>query len=133
MKITEKQYSTALYEAVKDKKKGEVKSLIKDFAKLIIQNNDTSKLDKIINEYEKVWNRDQGIVNAEVISAKALDKPTIKYLNDYIKKTTKAKKIELNKEIDDNLLGGVVVKYGDKVLDGSLKTKLNELKSSMTK
>jgi F-type H+-transporting ATPase subunit delta len=131
MKILPKQYALALYEEVLDKKKSEAKSIIEDFARLIYANNDIAKLDKIISEFEKIWNREEGIVEAEVISARELNKATVKQIKNYIVELTRAKEVSIEEKLDKNLLGGVVLKYGDKVLDGSIKTKLNDLKNQM--
>ncbi len=133
MKIAVKQYATALYEAVKDKKKNEVESVIEDFVKFIIANNDISKADKIINEFTNTWNKEQGIIEAEIKSARSLDSSVVKFLQKYIKEISKAKNVEVDESEDKSLLGGVVVKYGDKVMDGSLRTRLKELKEDMVK
>ncbi len=133
MKISAKQYAIALYEVVNNKKTSEVKSVIKGFIETVASNNDFSKTDKIINEFAAIWNREQGIVEAEVVSARALDKPTVKWLQDYIASLSRARAVAMDEIVDKSLLGGVVVKYGDKILDGSLKTKLNELKRTMAK
>jgi F-type H+-transporting ATPase subunit delta len=133
MKIAPKQYAQILYELTRGRTKSEASSIIKDFAKLVARNNDIAILDKIIGEFEKIWNREQGLVHAEVVSAKALDKTSVKKIHDYIIKLLNAKQVELTQKIDENLLGGAIVKYGDKVLDGSLKTKLSELGRAMAK
>jgi F-type H+-transporting ATPase subunit delta len=43
------------------------------------------------------------------------------------------KNIKLTNEIDQNLLGGVLVRIGDKVIDGSIKGRLEEMKESLSK
>jgi ATP synthase F1 delta subunit len=133
MKITEKQYAASLYQSVKDKNKKEADVVIENFVKILIANNDVCKLNQIIEQFEKVWNKEEGIVEAEVISAKRLDNKIVKLLNGYIAKLSGAKKVETAERVDKNILGGVVIKYGDKILDGSLRTRLEDLKSQMTK
>jgi F-type H+-transporting ATPase subunit delta len=133
MKITAKQYAVAFYEAIKDKKKSEAKPFIKEFANLIYDNNDIFKLNKIIIEFEKVWNREMGIIEAKIVSARELDNKTIKQLKSYVAALTQAKKVGVEEKIDKNLLGGVILRYGDKIIDASLKTKLAGLKEKMSK
>ncbi len=133
MKIAAKQYATALYEAVRDRKKNEVKSIIEDFVKFIIANNDISKADKMIDEFNNVWNKEQGIVEAEIISARELDRRMVSWLRSFVVSLSRAKEVEVAQKIDKNLLGGIVVKYEDRVLDGSLRTRLKELKEDMVK
>ena len=115
------------------KKKKEVEQAINEFARVLVANNDITKLDKIIQEFNNIWNEKEGIVEAEVKSAQELDKSIIKTLSDYIVNLSGAKKVELNKIVDKNLLGGVVIKYSDKVMDGSLKNRINNLKSNLKK
>jgi len=62
-----------------------------------------------------------------------LDKASIKLLENYIAELSGAKEVVLNEKIDKNILGGVVIRYGDRVVDGSLRTSLEELKNKMIK
>ena len=133
MKITPKQYSESLYQVVQNKKDSEIKDVIKNFVKVLISNNNISKADEIIKQFVKVWNREQGIVEAEIASARELDKKIVKLLNDYIVKLSGAEKVLVKQKVDKDILGGVVIKYEDNVLDGSLRMRLGELRSEMVK
>ncbi|MCD4762337.1 ATP synthase F1 subunit delta [bacterium] len=133
MKIIPKQYALSLYESVIGKSKAEIKQIMKNFAGILVANNDIAKTDKIISEFDKVWNKEQGIVEAEIISARKLEKQSANMLNKYICKLSGAKIVNVKETQDKNLLGGVVLKYGDKVMDVSMKTKLSSLKEAMKK
>ena len=131
MKISTKQYAESLYQVVQNKKDSEVKIAVENFVKVLVNNNDISKADKIINRFVKVWNREQGVVEAEIVSAKELDNKIVKLLNSYIVKLSGAQKVVVEQKVDKDILGGVVIKYGDKVLDGSLRMRLGELRNKM--
>jgi len=133
MNIQIKQYSTILYKLLDGKSKSEAEKIILEFVAVLTANNDLGKLKKIISEFGVVWNKEKGIVEAEIISVNELSKDIVKLLNDYIAKLSGAKEVMLSEEVDKSLLGGVVIKYGDKVLDGSLKTKIDSLKRELTK
>jgi len=133
MKITIKQYAMALYETVDGKSQSQVKPVIKKFAEMLIKYNQLTKIDDIINEFLTVWNREKKIVTAETISARELTGEIRKSIKKYITAETKAEEVILMTKADDRILGGVIIKYGDKVLDGSLKAKLNDLKSFLKK
>jgi len=92
-----------------------------------------NKADKISAEFIKIWNEKYGIVEASATSANGLDKASIKLLENYIAELSGAKEVVLNEKIDKNILGGVVIRYGDRVVDGSLRTSLEELKNKMIK
>lgn len=133
MKITVKQFALSLYETVDGKTSGQVKAVIKKFVELIAQKDMLAKADKIAAQFVKIWNEKHGIVEAQVASANGLDKASVKLLENYITKLSGAKEVLISEKIDKNILGGVVIRYGDKVVDGSLKTSLEELKNKMIK
>ena len=67
---------------------------------------------------------------AEVASARALDDGQIAALTDQLKSHF-GKTVTIEATTDPDLLGGMVVKIGSRMIDGSLRTKLNSLKTAM--
>lgn len=130
MKITSRQYAELLYE-ITDKK--EVGEAIESFASFLANNNDIFKIDRIVKNFQEIWNEKKGIVESVIESSCKLDDSTVEMLNEYILKLSKAKKVIIKEKTDKNLLGGVVIRYKDKILDGSLRTRLKELNNKMTK
>lgn len=128
MKITSKQYAQALFELVEGKTEEELSSVLSNFVETLAAHNQITKIDGIINHFETLWNKENGIVNAEIISANKLDSSMIDILKDYITKNTNAKDIQLKTKVNKNILGGVVIKYGDTIFDASLKNRLQDLK-----
>ncbi|OIP81759.1 MAG: ATP synthase F1 subunit delta [Parcubacteria group bacterium CG2_30_45_37] len=133
MKITAKQFALSLYEAVTGKPAAQVKSVIKKFVELLAEKNMLSLADKIVAQFVKIWNEKRGIVETEVVSANNLNKETIKLLKNYIIKLSGVKEVVVDVKANKGLLSGVIIRYGDRVLDGSLKTRLEELKSELIK
>lgn len=133
MNISSRQYAESLYEAVRDKNDSQIKDAINNFFNILVQNNDMAKAEEVVKEFEETWDREQGIIKAKVVSAKELDNDIVKLLNNYIAELSGAKKVSLNQEVNKNILGGVIIKYEDKILDGSLRARLNELKVEMVK
>ena len=131
MKITPRQYAESLYQVVQNKKDSEVKDVIKNFVKVLIGNNDIAQVDKIIKRFVKIWDMEQGIVEAEVVSAKELDKKIVLLLHCFIAELSGAKDVVIRQQVDKNILGGVIIKYEDRVLDGSLRMRLGELRRRM--
>ena len=73
---------------------------------------------------------DKGEVTADVISAKALTKAQA----DKLAKTLKAsvgKDVNIKATVDESLIGGLVVKVGSKMIDSSIRSRLNALQNSM--
>ena len=73
---------------------------------------------------------DKGEVTAEVISAKALTKAQSDKLAKSLKATT-GKTVTLQATVDETLIGGLVVKVGSKMIDTSIRSKLNSLQNVM--
>lgn len=133
MRITPKQFALSLYEAVEKKSPAQVKATIKKFVELLAERNSLVKAGEIIKEFEKIWYEENGIVEAEITSANGLSKEMIKHLKNYIKNLSGAKEVIASEKVDQSLLGGVVIRFSDKVIDGSMKERLNDLRSSLKK
>lgn len=133
MKISPKQYAEVLFQAVQDKKDSQVKSAIKSFVGILIENNDLKKANKIIEQFSIIWNKEKGIVEVEISSASELNKTVVSLLSSYAKKISGAEETVIKQKVDAKLLGGAIIKYGDKILDGSLRTRLEELRGAMVK
>ena len=115
----------ALYESVKDKKKSEVKTALQNFVVLLNREGAMSRAEQIMKEFVRLFNKEEGIVSAQVKSLNKLDKKSRTQIEKFVQELTGSKSVELSEEEDKEVLGGVVIKYGDKILDGSLRTRLS--------
>ncbi len=132
MKITNKKYAQALFESIQNKNEEEINIILKNFIELLIKKNALSKIDKIINEFNNIWNKKNKIIKATITTAKNFDESTFGSLKKYIKDLSGAEKLKIDRKIDENLISGTIIKYGDRILDNSLKTKINNLRIKMT-
>ena len=73
---------------------------------------------------------DKGEVTADVASAKALTKAQIEKLSKTLQAAT-GKSVTLNATVDESLIGGLVVKVGSRMIDTSIRAKLNSLQNRM--
>ncbi|HCX04466.1 MAG TPA: ATP synthase F1 subunit delta, partial [Clostridiales bacterium] len=87
---------------------------------------------EIIKEYEKLVDQHNGVVKADAYTTMPLDEATISSLEEKLSKVTD-KKVKLTNKIDETLIGGVKIILGDKVIDGTIKKKLNTIESSLKK
>ena len=86
-----------------------------------------------INEfYQKLADEIKGVAHASLISAVALSSEASEKIRSSLSKLT-GKEIILDIEQDPSLIGGIVTKIGDLVLDGSIKTQLLNMKESFKK
>ena len=87
-------------------------------------------LTQVIAAYERLVAKSRGETEAEVTAARALSDGEIKELKSALKSKL-GKEPRLHTKVDPSLLGGLVVKVGSRMIDSSLRTKLDGLRSAM--
>jgi len=80
--------------------------------------------------YQKLADELKGIARASVISATELSSDAVEKIRDSLSRMT-GKEVKLEVEKDTSLIGGIVTKIGDLVLDGSIKTQLLNMRESL--
>ena len=88
-------------------------------------------INEVIDDFLSEVSRINGEVKAEVISSFTLEQDQQKKVVAAISEATGIKKIILSTSVDESLIGGLIVKIGSKMIDNSLKTKLNRLEIAM--
>lgn len=126
MKFTSQQYAQALYDAVHETKDHDV--VLDNFVKILAQNGDLGKADEIEMEYRKLEMKEKGIVQAQVTVAREVNvnSAIINEMNEIVKG-----KVELKTQVDEGIVGGVVVRVDDTLIDASVKTQLNDLNKEL--
>lgn len=104
--------------------------VLRNFLFLVIDHRRTLMIPELAEAFQAVIRERQGVAEAEVTSAVELTAAQKKTLGQSLEKKT-GKKIEANYSVDDGLLGGVVVRIGDTVYDGSLRHRLNEMRAKL--
>jgi len=104
--------------------------LTKNFLGVVAKNRRLFALDGVIAAFRDRLAAHRGEVAAEAISAAPLNVDQAKRLRGEIERVV-GKAVNLTVKVDPELLGGMVVKVGSTMIDSSLKTKLNKLKSVM--
>lgn len=131
MKINSKQYAEVLFDLVKTKKELDLDRAIIKFAQILTDRNEHFLFEKIALEFNLIYQKEYSIINAEIESAESLESETIKVLSEKIKDLSQSQEVLLTEKVDKNLIGGAVIRYGDKILDASLKTRLEKFKESI--
>lgn len=101
-----------------------------NFLKLVASNRRLFALEPIIDSYMARAAKARGEVAAEATSAAPMNDDQIKALRMEIESMI-GKAVNLQTRVDPGLLGGLVVKVGSKMIDSSLRTKLNKLRTVM--
>ena len=125
--ISRADQGTAMAVVMEAAKTGE---LSRKFIGLVAQNRRLFVLPAMIKAYQALIKVLRGESTAEVISAKKLSAKQLKGIEDTLKNAT-GTNVSVDASVDESLLGGLIVKVGSRMVDSSLKTKLNQLRFSM--
>ncbi len=98
---------------------------------LIVDQERGRMLPSIAEEYYRLAGESRAKITAELITAVPVSDDTRQKLGDELGKATK-KDVYLRARVDESILGGAIVRIGDKVLDGSVRNKLNQLKKQIS-
>ena len=101
-----------------------------NFLKLLVHNNRLMLLPVIAKLFEAYKAEDEGYVEVEVFTAYALSKEAKQKFTTTLEKTL-GKKILMNVAVDKSLIGGVLVRAGDRVIDGSIKGRLQHMQKAL--
>jgi len=133
MKISSKQYALSLYELTVDKNEADLLKVLKNFTNFVIKNNDYNKINDIVEELSKIWDEKNGELSVNLTSTHKLENDTKNIIAGYLKNKTNFSKINFVDTIKTDIIGGVILRYGDKIIDGSIKNNLNNLKNKINK
>lgn len=125
-KNTPKIYASALLQSITGLSGKKLSDVLKQFVTLVAREHKLKQMPRIINEFVRLAKKEEGIQEIEIKSARKLDEKTIEKIKHIF-----GKNVEATNEVDKKMLGGIKIKTGDKILDGSLKTQLNKLKETL--
>lgn len=109
---------------------GHVTEENENFLKLLVHNNRLGLVSTIAKLFEAYKAEDEGYVEVEALTAYALSKEAKHDLTTTLEKTL-GKKIHMNVTVDKSLIGGVLVRAGDRVIDGSIRGRLQHMQKAL--
>jgi F-type H+-transporting ATPase subunit delta len=110
--------------------KAKISGLALNFLKLMAANRRLSAVPDAVRGYNALVAKSKGETSADVISAEKLSPKQLTDLKAALK-SAMGSDVSLNVSVDPSLLGGLIVKVGSRMMDNSLKTKLQNLKVAM--
>lgn len=110
--------------------KAEIGGLAANFVKLVVQNRRLFALPQMIAAFSALVAAKRGETTAQVTVAQPLSDAHLAELKDALAHKT-GKDVQLDVTVDPSILGGLVVKLGSRMVDASLKTKLNSIRHAM--
>jgi len=111
--------------------KAGIGGLAGNFLKLVASKRRLFAVEGMIRGYRALVDQKNGVVAAEVTVPAALNDKNRAAVLEALKGVTGGKTVSLTEKIDPSIIGGLIVKVGSKMVDASLKTKLNSIKLAM--
>jgi F-type H+-transporting ATPase subunit delta len=124
------------YFSTAEKKEGLAKALdgadpiLVNFLELLIENHRMPVIFRVRRAYDALWQEENRLLPVSVTSAVDLDSKTVRQIGDRIAEQT-GRKVELSATVDPDILGGIVVRVGNQVLDASVRNRLDQLRKQV--
>lgn len=125
-KVSDDQKSALMREFCQEKTSSEVVN----FLNLLVYNKRLTLISEIVRLYEVLKAEDEGYVEVDVTTAYALSKEVKSHLTTSLENKL-GKKVHMNVAVDKSLIGGVLVRAGDKVIDGSIRGQLKHMQKTL--
>jgi len=101
-----------------------------NFLELLIEKGRMPEVFRIRRELDELWKHENRRIDVTVTSAVPLDRAVVEKVGEEIERQT-GQKVELASRVDDEILGGIVLQVGNKILDASIRARLEKLRKSV--
>lgn len=103
-----------------------------NFLETLIERGRMPEIAHIRARYEELWDAEMRLLPVEVTSAVTLDEATVRSIGERIGSET-GNKVQLTTVVDPDMLGGIVLRVGNMILDGSIRNRLDQLRKEVAK
>jgi len=106
--------------------------VLMNFFEALIERHRMPAIFRIKARYEILWEDERDLLPVEVTSAVELDKATVGSIGERIGEQTK-RTVELSSKVDPDILGGIVLRVGNVILDASIRNRLEQLRKQVAR
>jgi ATP synthase F1 delta subunit len=103
-----------------------------NFLEALIERHRMPAIFRIRARYQEMWEDERDLLPVEVTSAIALDKATVGSIGKRIGEQTK-RTVQLSSNVDPDILGGIVLRVGNVILDASIRNRLEQLRKQVAR
>ncbi len=103
-----------------------------NFLEVLVENHRMPAIFRTRRQYDELWEEENHLLPVEITSAVALDHATVQQIGNTIGEQT-GQHIELSSHVDPDILGGIVVRVGNAILDASIRNRLEQLRKQVAK
>jgi F-type H+-transporting ATPase subunit delta len=98
-----------------------------NFLKLLIENHRMPVIFRVRREYDRLWEQENKLLAVEITSAIELDSAMTEHLGERIGERA-GRKVKLTAHVNPEILGGIVLRVGNSILDASIRNRLEQLR-----
>jgi F-type H+-transporting ATPase subunit delta len=126
------------YFSTEEKKEGLHKAvtdadpLVMNILELLVENHRMPVIHRLRKEFDRLWDDENKLLPVDITSAVAPDQDVVKRLGDQISEQT-GRQVQLTAHVDPDVLGGIVLRVGNQILDASIRNRLDQLRRSVAK
>jgi ATP synthase F1 delta subunit len=106
--------------------------IVRNFLAVLIENHRMPALMRVRREYDRLWQEANRMLPVQVTSAVELDEAVTRQIGEEIGRQT-GRKVELSTTVDPDVLGGIVLRVGNSILDASIRTRLERLRKQVAR
>jgi F-type H+-transporting ATPase subunit delta len=101
-----------------------------NFLDLVVENHRMPVIFRVRREFDELWEEENQLLPVQVTSAVPLDDAIVQEIGSTIGEQT-GKQVELSSHVDPDILGGIVVRVGNSILDASIRNRLEQLRKQV--
>jgi F-type H+-transporting ATPase subunit delta len=105
---------------------------VMNFLELLLEKHRMPVIQRIRREYDVLWREENKLLTVQVTSAVELDEETVRSIGDRISEQT-GRKVDLNAKVDPDIVGGIVLRVGNSILDASIRNRLEQLRKQVAR
>jgi ATP synthase F1 delta subunit len=126
------------YFSTKEKSEGLDKAVsgadetVLNFLKLLVEKHRMPVIFRVRATFDALWEEENRLLPVAITSAVELDESTVTQLGDQISKQT-GRRVDLSAHVEPDILGGIVVRVGNSVLDASVRNRLQQLRKQVAR
>jgi F-type H+-transporting ATPase subunit delta len=106
--------------------------IVVNFLKLLIENHRTPAVFRVRREFDRLWREENKRLPVQVTSAVELDQATVSQIGDRIAQQT-GQTIDLSASVEPDIIGGIIVRVGNSILDASIRNRLEQLRKQVAR
>jgi F-type H+-transporting ATPase subunit delta len=103
-----------------------------NFLELLVEKHRTPAIFRIRRVFDELWQRENKQLPVEITSAVELGDETVRKIGEQIGRQT-GQKIQLTRTVDPDIIGGLVIRVGNSILDASIRNRLDNLRKNVAK